>query len=287
MKKVTKIWMIIAGAAIGIGAILMIVASTIGGVTGVYLDSDWKIRTIRPEDSETYDSEPMKDIKEIAVNLHDDNIVIRESGDEYFHVHVDSTFGGRSDVSEENGKLSVEQNSYKRFVSIDFTFRPWRRQDEVIVYVPRNADLKELKLKTSDGNITLEAAMTSQKTEVVTSSGNISVMDLKSNDTTIQSSDGNIVSNGAFVNSTSIKTSSGNITATGSYQGQVKLKTSDGNVGMTISEKRADSSIHAKTSDGTVRINNSKVGNDFEEKNASKNSYELKTSSGNVTIEIN
>lgn len=283
MKKSKKIWLGISASAILAGFLLIYISRVFGGSDGFYMGSDWRLQRINEEHSE-YISEPLKNIKEIIVNMSSYDIKIKPSKDEYFYAEIKSFVDEEMEIDIEHETLSIMQKPKVRFLY--FNIFGWEYSYEIILYVPEGAEINNLKVTTLDGNIDSEVNMTSKVTELKTSSGNITATGLTSKNTDLKTSDGNITIEGIFLDETTLKTSSGDITAAGSYMKKASFKTSDGSIRFTTDTERGNSSITAKTSDGVVRINDNKVGKYLQEINSSNHEFQLKTSSGNITIDM-
>lgn len=286
MNRGKKMGLAIAGGLIVCGCILISLVSMKSGITGIYVDTSWKIKTVEKDNNYDYDSPNLKDITEIEVDIRDQNILIESSEDEFFHVHIDNSSEEGLDVQTDNGKIYISDNRPARFISWDFSFFSGDRSNAVTIYIPDGSSLEECNLKTSDGNIISKAEVNTKKAVFKTSAGNITVTNLESDDTDLHTSDGNISLSGKLRNNIILKTSSGNIEVEGSCEGTFSAQSSDGNISLITDAKRANSSITCKTSDGVIRINDDKMGSKYSETNSRENIYNLKTSDGNIEIEI-
>ena len=287
MNKLTKNALRLAAIFIPIGFLLIIVGLFTGARRGVYIESG-KIVLATNKDY-NYENYDITDVKNIDISVSNAKVMIKESTTNYFGVDVNLTSSMEDPiVNVENNMIKIEKNGKFGFniFSWDFGSLFDGSSNEIIIYVPKGSSLNDVTLNTDNGRIEI-ANLNANTLKADTSNGAISTEDVVvSNNTSLTTSNGQVDISGTFSNSTYVKTSNGKIIGDGTFKGKTTFKTSNGAISYKNSIKRNDCNIIADTSNGSIRINDSKVGDDFKENNGASNSIDLDTSNGGITIEF-
>jgi len=157
-------------------------------------------------------------------------------------------------------------------------------RNEIIISVPRGTSLNDVTLNTNNGRIEI-TDLNANTLKADTSNGAIKTDNVViGSNTSLTTSNGEVDILGAFSDTTYVKTSNGKIVGDGTFNGKTTFKSSNSSITFKNKIKRNDTNIIADTSNGTIRINDSKVGDDFKENNGANNSIDLDTSNGGITI---
>ncbi|SEW19476.1 DUF4097 family beta strand repeat-containing protein [[Clostridium] fimetarium] len=287
MNKLTKNALRMAAIFIPIGILLIIVGVFTGAKRGVYIESGRiNLNGDKDYNNENYD---ITDIKNIIVDVSNAKIVIKESTTDKFGFDVNLTsIAEDPTVSFDNNMIKIEKNAKFGFniFSWDFGSLFDGTSNEVIIFVPKGTILNEVTLNTDNGRIEI-TNLNADTLKADTSNGAITTTNVViSNNTSLKTSNGEVDISGTFSNTTYAKSSNGKIIGDGLFNGKTTVKTSNGAISFKNNIKRSDCNIAAETSNGSVRINDSKVGDEFKENNGANNSIDLDTSNGGITIEL-
>ena len=287
MNKLTKNALRMAAIFIPIGILLIIVGVLTGAKNGVYIQSG-KINLDGNKDY-NYENYDITDIKNVSVDVSNAKIIIKESTNNNFGVDVNlSSISEDPTVSFDNNMIKIQKNSKfgLNIFSWDFGSLFDGTSNEVIIFVPKGTILNEVTLNTDNGRIEI-TNLNADTLKADTSNGAITTTNVViSNNTSLKTSNGEVDISGTFSNTTYAKSSNGKIIGDGLFNGKTTVKTSNGAISFKNNIKRSDCNITAETSNGSVRINDSKVGDDFKENNGASNSIDLDTSNGGISIEF-
>lgn len=249
MKFLRKgIWPVVI-ATVVIGLVLMIAGVVLGASLGVYIDNRG---THIADSSETIISEPnlgrLTDL-DIDTGFSDIEFVKSDSYGLEIIYYSDSDY---PEWSVENGRLKIVQGGRSFFSSyrLNFGFVSFNR-NVIKVYLPDEAELDNVLLKTSSGNIRV-SGFNAGYTEIHNSFGNVDVRD---------------VSCGAF----RIFLDSGDFTADSVYADNVTVKNKFGD---TLFSALNTDELSSEISSGNFTIKNSRTG-----------ALTIKNNFGNVTAE--
>ena len=285
MNKLTKNALRMAAIFIPLGFLLIIVGLFTGARRGVYIESG-KIVLDANKDY-NYENYDISDVKNISVDISNAKIVLKESTTNNFGVVVNLTSMAEDPtVSVENNTIKIEKNGKYGFniFSWDFGSIFDGSSNEVVLYIPKGALLNEVTLNTNNGRIEI-SDLNANVLKADTSNGAITTDDVViSSNTSLTTSNGEVDISGTFSDTTYVKTSNGKIIGDGTFKGKTTVKTSNGSISFRNSIKRSDCNIITDTSNGSIRINDSKVGDDFKENNGASNSIDLDTSNGGISI---
>jgi len=287
MNKLTKNALRLAAIFIPIGILLIIVGVFTGAKNGVYIEAG-KINLDGDKDY-NYENYDITDIKNISVDVSNAKIIIKESANDNFGVDINlSSISEDPTVSVENNMIKIEKNSKfgLNIFSWDFGSLFDGSSNEVIIFVPKGSSLNDVTLNTNNGRIEI-TDLNANNVKADTSNGGILTNNVViGSNTSLTTSNGQVDISGTFSDTTYVKTSNGKIIGDGTFNGKTTFKTSNGAISFKNNIKRNDCNIIADTSNGSVRINDTKVGDEFKENNGANNSIDLDTSNGGITIDF-
>lgn len=287
MKKNTKKLITIAVICIVTGLVLCV----LGNVTGARSQLTVNGSGIHIDEPKTCDYTATGNVTKVYVNVDDARISVERTNDKYVKVTLQNVQNGENiKVTEENGTFSIGNKDYAGF---NVWLGSWMNlfgnnmERVVTVYLPKDSDISELELKTSNGKIESYDSLNLNNLTLNTSNGKVCVSNVKVKDNTyIHTSNGSIDCSGEFTGSTEIKTSNGKIIANGLYKGNTKLKSSNGKIEFEADSKLSDYNIDAHTSNGSVYINEEKKSDDIEINANADNTLDINTSNGSITLKF-
>jgi len=286
MRKSTRIWMFIAAICIGAGIILSIIGIVAGASGGVFI-ANGKLN-VSKKNAFHYESEYVKDIKNIEISVSNSAVEIIPSDNSQFKVEISLTQVYKDpEIEVENGRIYVNEkdgHSWFTFNLFDFNHE---ENNYVKIYVPKGATLNNVDLGSSNGNITSDTDCKIQDMNCHTSNGRIELNGITcQNSTILKSSNGKIICNGNFYKDSQMTTSNGAIELTGTYEGKLRAKSSNGRIEFSTNKPESYYDVSAETSNGSIRLNGEKVGDSYRDKNNAANSIDLDTSNGSITMEF-
>ena len=285
MNKLTKNAIRMAVIFIPIGILLIIVGVFTGAKNGVYIQSG-KINLDGNKDY-NYENYDISNIKNISVDVSNAKILIKESTNDNFGVDINLTSISQDPtISFENNMIKIQKNSKfgLNIFSWDFGSLFDGNSNVVTIFIPKGSSLNDVTLNTNNGKIEI-IDLNSNTVKADTSNGAITTNNVViGSNTSLTTSNGQVDISGSFSDTTYVKTSNGKIIGDGTFSGKTTFKTSNGAISFSNKMKRNDCNIIADTSNGTIRINDTKVGDEFKENNGANNSIDLDTSNGGITI---
>lgn len=288
MSKQIKILLKAGAIAIAAGLVLLVIGVLTGSKNGISIGSDFKVN-INEEDAYTYEKLDFTGADSIDVDIYNAKIAVVQTDSSKFGVSANiKSISGEPKIGVENGVLTFEQSRTGIFNIFSWDLGELFNGNEniVTIYVPRNVDLKTVKLHTSNGAISIEDVKVDEIT-ADTSNGAILAKDVTvAKKSVFTSSNGKIELYGTFNESTYAKTSNGKMIGDGTFKGDTEFKTSNGAIEFTSAVKRSLCEIEADTSNGSVRVDGNKMSDEYNENSGAPNSVELKTSNGSITIEF-
>lgn len=288
MKKIIKVSLILATVMIPVGICLLVVGSILGGgnAVGVYSDGRFGFK-----EGHSFDySDSLENMKSIDVDVSNSKIVVERSTDHTVQVEIHMN-GIISDpvISAENDKLQIKEKDSGFLMNFNlFGFMNGQElNDTVVIRIPEEVRMEDVKLDTGNGTIELSGLHT-DNLDLHTSNGRIELDQVDvDTQTSVKTSNGAIICKGVFDGTTNLKSSNGEISVEGSLTGSVTCKTSNGAINYTEqSLKRTEYYISADTSNGSIRINGTKVEDDYTENVGAPNSVDLKTSNGSISADF-
>lgn len=288
MNKLVKILLKAGGIAIAVGAILLIAGVLTGSKNGISIGSDFRV-DINEENNFTFEKLDFTGVESVEADTDNAKIAVVLTDNGKYGISANlKNVSGDPEIGVDNGVLRFEPSGKGVFNILAWDLGSlFNAEDNIVtIYVPRNADLKNLKLHTSNGAISIDG-ITADEITADTSNGSILAKDVKVlNKSVFTSSNGKIELYGTFNDSTYAKTSNGKVTGDGAFKGDTVFKSSNGSIEFTTSVKRNECEIKADTSNGTVRIDGNKVTDEYHENTGASNSADLKTSNGSITVEF-
>lgn len=287
MNKLTKKLLRLAAIFIPLGILLIIVGIFTGAKRSVSVVNG-KI-VINEAHDYNYENYELTDINNIDVDVNNAKIIINESKNNNFGVSINlRSKVGDPTIKTDNKILQIQENSKfsLNFFSWDLSSVFDENSNEVIVYVPKGISLKDVTLNTSNGRIEI-TNLNADNIKADTSNGAIITDNVIINEnTSLKSSNGQVELGGSFYNTTYVHTSNGKIIGDGIFKGKTTFKTSNGSISFNSNISRSEYNIVAETSNGTIRVNDSKVDDDFTENKGAANTIDFDTSNGGITIEL-
>lgn len=290
MKKWTKVLCITAASLIGVGLLFLICGIFLGAESGVYLQKGG-VKLIKAGEPFTYENLNIEKVQNVSIDVENAKVELKPAAGNTYGMQVSLSSGENvPDITIDNGEMKVEQKAKFRFFQIGFDF--WGlfhpHANIVTIYVPEKAELSSLRLHTSNGAIETETAFTTQTVDIDTSNGKIDITGLTCKQKAqIKTSNGAIHCDGDFNGETDIKTSNGRIGVSGIYRGEITCKTSNGAIEFQTNLPEKAYNIETETSNGSIRVNGDKVGDDYE-KHSQEAAHELwlKTSNGSISVDF-
>lgn len=277
MKKATKVWLITAASLVLTGCILFAgVMSTLG----------WdfeKLSTVRFE-TNTHDvTEPFGNISLVTDTA---DIVFALSDDGKCSVECYEEENAKHSVTVENGTLTVKVNEQKSLYDyIGFYFG----SPKITVYLPK-AEYSALSVKDGTGNIEIPKGFTFESADISLSTGDVDFSAAARKEVKIKTSTGNISAEDTSADSLTLSVTTGKITVSGvSCTGDITVGVSTGETDLTnvsckniisdgttgrifLNRVIAENKLSIKRSTGNVKF-----------KGCDAAELYVKTSTGNVT----
>lgn len=288
MNRLTKKALRLAAIFIPLGILLIVVGIFTGAKRSVSIVNGKII--INEAHDYNYENYDLTDIKNINVDVNNAKITINESKNDKFGVDINlKSKVGNPTVKTDNNILQIEENSKfsLNFFSWDLGSVFDENSNEVNIYVPKGtSSLKDVTLNTSNGRIEI-TNLKAENVRADTSNGAITTNNVEiTENTSLKTSNGQVQIGGTFYNTTYVHTSNGKIIGDGIYKGKTTFKTSNGAILFNSNISRSEYNIVAETSNGTIRVNDSKVDDDFKESKGAANTLDFDTSNGGITIEL-
>lgn len=287
MSKLTKKALRLAAIFIPLGILLIVVGVFTGAKRSVSVVNG-KI-VINESHDFNYENYELTNINSINVDIDNAKILINESRNDKFGVSINlRSKAGDPTIQTDNNLLQIQENSKfsLNFFSWDLGSVFDENSNEVIIYVPKGISLKDVTLNTSNGRIEI-TNLKADNVKVDTSNGAIITNNVIVNEnTSLKSSNGQVEIGGSFNNTTYVHTSNGKIIGDGIFKGKTTFKTSNGAISFNSNMSRSEYNIVAETSNGSIKVNDSKVDDDFSENKGAANTIDFDTSNGGITIEL-
>lgn len=289
MKRITKMAFQMAIILIPLGILLVIVGALTGANKNIHIGKNGKL-LMNQDQTFHYEDDKITGIDSIKVKISNAKIIINQSNDDDFGVIV-NLYSVSEDptISTDNGILSVEKNEDFGINIMNWNFGAIFNgdSDEVIISIPKGIALDNISLNTNNGRIEINY-ITADTLKADTSNGAIELKNCSVNkDTSLTTNNGQISISGLFNDTIYAKTSNGKIIGDGTFEGKTTFKTSNGAISFKNNLQRSECNIYADTSNGSIKVNNSKVGDEYQENNGADNTLDLSTSNGGITITLN
>lgn len=284
MKKGIIAWLIAALILVVSGAGICAVGVICGGSKNVTLGRNG-LKIGAGEDFH-YESEKLDKINEIDMDVSNLKVVIAPSEGDYYKVVCDAyNVHEEPQIEIKEGVLTVKQKDDFMLFNFDFSFD--FRPSTITVYVPNDNDFKNITVKSSNSAVRFEQAVNVDYANIDTSNGVIYIEKMTCNERlNVKTSNGAIDCDGTFNGDVTLKTSNGAIDITGKYAKGVEAKSSNGRISAMIEGRRKDYDLELDTSNGSIRIDGSKVDDDYYENNKSDCEIYLKSSNGSIEVDF-
>lgn len=270
MKKA----LIVSGCCILAGVILLAVGMLVlGGIPGFSIDRTGIHSASDTMESMTQIMEKTKidPFENIAIDVEYADVEVIPSDGYYVEYQLQEREQPKCDV--EDGKLTFEDVEGVS-VSFDFSFFSVReglsRNDAVKVYVPKDAALKDVKIKTSSGDIDIKETLKLENLEIENEYGDISMDTIEAK-------------------SVDLKISSGDIHLIKADFHSLAAKSEYGDITIGIIRDMNDYEMDIATEYGTIKVPDQYYSDDDDEQSYETNGgtlgeFSVKCDSGDVTI---
>ena len=239
MRKITKIWIIVAAVLILIGTIIF------AGVMTVFKWDFTKLSTVKYVDNKYGITEKFNDIS-IDTDVADIEFIPSEDSKISVVLHEQEKF--KHTVTVQDGALNIKINNtgkWYEFIMINFG------SPKITVYLPKG-EYGELSVKTSTGDTVIPKDFKFESIDVKQSTGNIKCMASAGGDVKLKTSTGSIKAEDIKVGSLSMTVSTGKVTANDiECAGDLTVKVSTG--GTTLSNIKCNNLI-ANGSTGDIKL---------------------------------
>ena len=271
-----------------ISAAIVLIAAGIILFTGALIAADFDVTRLGTAEYETSSYTLDEPFRNIDIDTHVADIVFKPSTDGTAHVTCFEQTKMRHTVAVESGTLKIGvADDRSLFDRLSFFNKPLT----ITVYLPQSEfdnisihtstgdirfdklSAKEIKLKTSTGDITVSSVNCSGTVSAKVSTGDINFTDIMCNTLTTEGSTGDVLLDCCRAAKIRIKTSTGDVRFDGSDAEDITVKTATGDVTGTL---RSGKRFTVKTSTGDVAVPASTDGG----------SCEITTSTGDITIKI-
>ena len=286
MKKSTKIWILIAGACMGVGILLCIIAVFVAGFQFSKLDTTEK----KEEKHYTISSD---NIKNLTVSTAATDVEVRPGSSPDIEITCYENKKEYFDIETVEDSLNITEKNKEKWFHIQISFTS-EEEEKLIVEVPE-AQYEKLVLDSSSGDISLNQILC-KELSIDTSSGNATVKDCSASDLLqVDTSSGDVSFSNVLVSGlVKIDTTSGDLdlerveaeklqcdTSSGEVEFEelsattYDMNTTSGDISGTIAENNESVSFTVDTASGEVDIPNPCKGD---------HTFTADTSSGDVTV---
>ncbi|MDD3403664.1 MAG: DUF4097 family beta strand repeat-containing protein [Hespellia sp.] len=240
------------------GVVLLFIGMfLLGGTPGFYIDgtgihtsfqrgeNQWQIKEKTRTDA----------FANISVDVDYADIEIIESDDYYIEYQLENRAEPQFRVADKTLSLkNPESQQQGHFSFLDFTFFSTDkelREDVVKIYVPKNADLKNITLYTGTGDITLKDALTAENVSITNDYGEVAIGTLTAKTADLQVEAGDIRIESLTLDSLNVEDDYGNLRVDAYDCSEAEITMSSGDVTF----KNADFNTLAVESEyGSVKI---------------------------------
>ncbi len=259
MSKITKIWLIVAGSFILIGALIF------GGTMSMINWDFLKLNTSKFETNEYIIDEKFKDL---SLDIDTAGIDILKSDDDKCKVVCYEEANAKHNVKVESKTLNITlDNQRKWYEYIGFNLDT----PKISVYLPKE-EYGDLLIKSSTGDITVSENLAFDSIDVSLSTGDVSCLASCENELKIATSTGNIDTKDMSADSISLCASTGKITTDSIKCHDLYIKVSTGKTYLS------DVDCDNFTSEGTTGLINL-------EDVVATGSFNIKRSTGDVSFD--
>ena len=258
MRKPSEAFIGLALVLIAGGAILFSVMMTLLGWDFTRLDT-------RKFEQESITKEA--DIQKISIKAGTADVRITESTDGKFHVDFNVLKSSKREVTVDGDTLTISYTEDRKWNDFIFTLK----SPKITVAVP-GKQYELLKVNSSTGNLTLESGFMFDTVDIIVSTSEVSIGELKSTDVSIRTSTGDVTINGLTADTVTIKGSTSDIELKTLTIGKsISIETSTGDVDCFFTH---DVNVDAKASTGRVKTDSSQSGVPCK----------IRTSTGDITV---
>ena len=245
-----KTWLKVVLIALLCGAVLMIAGFAAGGRTNVYFDN----RKLQIDDGvgDKVSQLNIDAIREIQIDVSAARIEIVQ-GDSYGYETESYRQASRIVSSFENGRLVVEQKSTGFWGQIGWNFN--LHFDRVTVYLPADANLDNVSIRTSAGDVRI-GSLSAQNADLHATAGAIHIEHITAPNLSLTATTGSIrVDDLVVTESLKAKVTAGELRLSGTASGDIDVSNVTGEVRL---DGDFSGRINVSNTTGEIRINDRK-----------------------------
>ena len=288
MNKFYKVILIVSMSCLLLG----IVTCTIVGITGGWqlltngfdYSYTWDFNHSNNDDKETIEKTFDGDITSLEVSIPFGNIKIKE-GTAFSMEAINVAKNSFNKMQIEDGVLIIKQDydgHAKNFFGINHNYDGI--VPKITITVPPSYNAKKITIEVAAGDLEI-LNITSDYTKLELGAGNVDITKLASENIEINGGAGNLIMNDVNLNNMKLEAGVGNTNVQGILTGEIKIDSGVGNVEVEVVGNEDDYSYISDSGLGSVKFNGQNY-NNKQNPNA-KNSFEVNSGVGNVTININ
>ena len=200
MSRKTKIWLIVAGSLILVGAIIF---------TGVMSAMEWDFSRLSTEKYETNEYEISEAFESISLKTDTADIIFLPSSDDACRVECYESKKEKHSVEVKDGALEISLISEKQwydYIQINLYASP-----KIKIYLPKS-EFKDLTLKGSTTDIEISKGLCFENINVEVGTGDVRCYASASNTLKIKANTGDVYVEGASAGNVDLTTNTGDIT---------------------------------------------------------------------------
>ena len=241
MRKITKIWLIIATSLIVIGLVMF---------AAVMNSFDWDFTKLNTYEYETNTHEINKEFSNISINTDTADILFAVSDDDKCKVICYEQENLNHSVDVQNDTLTIkidDEIKWYEYIGINFS------SPSITIYLPMD-EYASLHIKGSTGDIEIPNEFKFENVDISLSTGDVNFLASVSSLIKIKTSTGNIQTKDISAGALDLSASTGNIVLSRvSCEGDIKIKVSTGKTNISNMECK---NVISKGSTGDITLTN-------------------------------
>jgi len=258
MNQKLKVTAIIGLAAMVLGGATMAIGyfGNHGKLDSIILNQGFKIQKI---EKKTRNITAFKDLK---ISSNDVDLQVVQGSHFKLTTSLDQTDTFK--VTQKDGQLQIDSTNSVTGHGLSFS----NSQRKIIVTVPHDAKLENIKLKTFDGTISLKSITATKRVEINQTDGGVILKNVNLSDLNVVNKDSGTRVEGGQISNATFKNIDGDFLAIGTtFTGTNKVTLDDGEV--HLNELKQNLEISADVNDGSIVHNGKAVGNDNQDSDSS------------------
>lgn len=202
-----------------------------------------------------------------------------------FKVEAENVLEGFKARVNGNGELTINDND-SGISFFSFHFRGINNPNsKITVYLPEGFVAEEARISTGAGTVTIDE-LNAEYLSISAGAGNIKGSNLTADKVKLEGGVGQVTLDEVDFNDADFDCGVGNLNIQGVLTGDSKCECGVGEVRMELNGDVNDYDLDVESGIGTVRVNGSRISEDYEGNNSAENSIEIDGGVGNVTINI-